>query len=65
LPPKQNHDEIVETLQWTFPVVVRAVLLNCIITIRRSRRSARLLHLGGSTFFAAVRQKLHWSGSFV
>jgi NAD+ kinase len=35
------------------------------ITIRRSRRLARLLHLGGSSFFATVRQKLHWSGSSV
>ena len=35
------------------------------IIIRRSRRSAKLLHLGGSSFFAAVRQKLHWSGSSV
>jgi NAD+ kinase len=35
------------------------------ITIRRSRRSARLLHLGDSSFFAAVRQKLRWSGSSV
>jgi NAD+ kinase len=35
------------------------------ITIRRSRRSARLLHLNDSSFFAAVRQKLHWSGSSV
>jgi NAD+ kinase len=35
------------------------------ITIRASRRSARLLHLGGSSFFATVRQKLHWSGSAV
>lgn len=35
------------------------------ITIRRSRRSARLMHLGDSTFFAAVRKKLHWSGSSV
>jgi NAD+ kinase len=35
------------------------------IAIRRSRRTARLLHLGDSSFFAAVRQKLHWSGSSV
>lgn len=35
------------------------------ITIRCSRRSAKLLHLGGSSFFATVRQKLHWSGSSV
>lgn len=35
------------------------------ITIRRSRRSAQLLNLGGSSFFAAVRKKLQWSGSSV
>lgn len=35
------------------------------ITIRRSRRSAKLLRLSDSSFFAAVRQKLHWSGSSV
>ncbi len=35
------------------------------ITIRRSRRAARLLRMGGSSFFAAVRQKLHWRGSSV
>lgn len=35
------------------------------ITIKRSRCSARLLHLDGTSFFAAVRQKLHWSGSSV
>jgi NAD+ kinase len=35
------------------------------VTVRRSRRSARLLQLGGSSFFAAVRKKLHWSGSSV
>jgi NAD+ kinase len=35
------------------------------ITIRRSRRSAKLLRLGDSSFFAAVRKKLHWSGSSV
>ncbi len=35
------------------------------VIIRRSRRLAHLLHLGDMTFFAAVRQKLHWSGSAV
>jgi len=35
------------------------------ITIRRSRRAAKLLRLGDTSFFAAVRQKLHWSGSSV
>lgn len=35
------------------------------ITIRRSRRSVKLFRLGDSSFFAAVRKKLHWSGSSV
>jgi NAD+ kinase len=36
-----------------------------IITIHRARRSVNLLHLGGWSFFATVRRKLHWSGSAV
>jgi NAD+ kinase len=35
------------------------------VTIRRSRRVARLLYPGDSSFFATVRQKLHWRGSSV
>jgi NAD+ kinase len=35
------------------------------ILIQRSRRAAKLVRLGGSSFFAAVRKKLHWSGSSV
>jgi NAD+ kinase len=35
------------------------------ITIRRSRRSVKLLQLGGSSFFDTLRQKFHWSGSTV
>jgi len=35
------------------------------VTIRRSRRVARLLHPGETTFFDTVRQKLHWRGSSV
>jgi NAD+ kinase len=34
-----------------------------VLTIRRSRRSVRLLHLEGSSFFDTLRRKLHWSGS--
>ena len=34
-----------------------------VITIRRSRRSVRLLHLTGSSFFDTLRKKLSWSGS--
>lgn len=36
-----------------------------VITIRRSRCSAQLLHPGGSSFFETLRRKLHWSGSNV
>jgi NAD+ kinase len=35
------------------------------VTIRRSRRVARLLYPGETSFFATVRQKLHWRGSSV
>jgi NAD+ kinase len=33
------------------------------LTIRRSRRTVRLMHLAGSSFFEALRQKLHWRGA--
>jgi NAD+ kinase len=36
-----------------------------IITIRKSKRAAQLLHPGGSSFFDTLRRKLHWSGSNV
>ncbi|MDQ6632766.1 MAG: ATP-NAD kinase, partial [Verrucomicrobiota bacterium] len=36
-----------------------------VITVQRSRHSAHLVHLGGSSFFDTVRRKLHWSGSNV
>jgi len=35
------------------------------VTIRRSRRSVNLLHLGNSSFFDTVRRKLQWRGSYV
>jgi NAD+ kinase len=35
------------------------------VIIRRGRRMARLLHPGETSFFEAVRQKLHWRGSYV
>jgi NAD+ kinase len=34
-----------------------------VVTIQRSRRSIRLLHLAGSSFFETLRRKLNWSGS--
>jgi NAD+ kinase len=33
------------------------------ITIRRSRRTVRLMHLEGSSFFETLRVKLHWRGA--
>jgi NAD+ kinase len=36
-----------------------------VVTVRRSRRKVRLLHLGETSFFATIRQKLHWRGSAV
>ena len=36
-----------------------------VITIRRSRRAIRLLHLAGSSFFDTLRRKLNWRGSNV
>jgi NAD+ kinase len=35
------------------------------VTIRRSRRKVNLLHLGDTSFFETIRQKLHWRGSSV
>jgi NAD+ kinase len=33
------------------------------LTIRRSAHTVRLMHLAGSSFFEALRQKLHWRGT--
>ena len=33
------------------------------LTIRRSRRSVRLMHLAGSSFCDTLRHKLHWRGA--
>jgi len=35
------------------------------ITIRRSRQTARLMHLKGSSFFETLRVKLHWRGAYL
>jgi NAD+ kinase len=35
------------------------------ITVRRSRHCVRLMHLAGSSFFNALRVKLHWRGANV
>ena len=36
-----------------------------LVNVRRSRNSVRLVRLTGTSFFATLRQKLHWSGSTV
>jgi NAD kinase len=33
------------------------------ITIRRARRTVRLMHLAGSSFCETLRCKLHWRGA--
>jgi len=33
------------------------------ITVRRSRRTVRLMHLAGSSFCETLRKKLHWRGA--
>jgi NAD+ kinase len=34
-----------------------------VVTVRRSRRTVRLMHLANSSFFEALRRKLHWRGA--
>jgi NAD+ kinase len=43
--------------------VVSELSLGETITIRRSRRSIRLMHLAGSSFCETLRRKLHWKGA--
>jgi NAD+ kinase len=43
--------------------VVTELAANDSITIRRSRRAVRLMHLAGSSFCEALRRKLHWRGA--
>jgi len=35
------------------------------IQIRRSRRTVRLMHLADSSFYEALRRKLHWRGTYL
>jgi NAD+ kinase len=43
--------------------VVSELCTGDLITIRRSRRSVRLMHLAGSSFGETLRRKLHWRGA--
>lgn len=36
-----------------------------LVTVRRSRHSVKLMHLADSSFFAALRRKLHWRGNYL
>lgn len=36
-----------------------------VVTIRRSRHTVRLMHLSDSSFFEALRRKLHWRGAYL
>jgi NAD+ kinase len=45
--------------------VVTELSVGDVVTIRRSRRSVRLMQLADSSFFETLRQKLHWRGAYV
>jgi NAD+ kinase len=44
-------------------VTVSELAAGQVLTIRRSAHTVRLMHLAGSSFFEALRQKLHWRGA--
>ena len=35
------------------------------VTVRRSRRAVRLMHLADNSFLEALRRKLHWRGAYL
>jgi NAD+ kinase len=43
--------------------VLRELSSGDLITVRRSRRAVRLMHLKGSSFCETLRRKLHWRGA--
>ncbi len=43
--------------------VVSELSAGDVITIRRSRRAVRLMHLAGSSFCDTLRRKMHWRGA--
>ena len=57
--------ENIETIAAADGQVLASLSAGDILTIRRSRRIANLMQLGGSSFFETIRHKLHWSGSSV
>lgn len=45
--------------------VVAEIDAGDIITVRRSKRAIRLVHLADSSFLEALRRKLHWRGTYL
>jgi NAD+ kinase len=45
--------------------VISELAPGAIVTVRRSRYSVRLMHLADSSFFEALRRKLHWRGAYL
>lgn len=43
--------------------VVTELAAGDMVTVRRSRRAIRLMHLAGSSFGESLRRKLHWRGA--
>lgn len=43
--------------------VITELTTGDVITVHRSRRTVRLMHLNGSSFCETLRQKLHWRGA--
>ncbi len=55
--------EKLETVLTADGQIQTALAAGEVVTVRRSSREVRLLHLSGSSFFQTLRQKLNWSGS--
>ena len=43
--------------------VLREMFAGDKVTIRRSNRAVRLMHLAGTSFCETLRRKLHWRGT--
>jgi NAD+ kinase len=43
--------------------VINELATGDVVTVQRSQRTVRLMHLADSSFFEALRRKLHWRGA--
>ena len=55
--------ETAATILSTDGEIVSGLARGDTVTIHRSRHSVHLMHLAGSSFFEALRRKLHWRGA--